>query len=58
MGKIGCKFPFLGAVNGRGKGVVEVEPFVGGAGLAQKGVILEGFFRIGAEAVCNCQNQS
>jgi hypothetical protein len=48
----------LGAVYGRGKGIVKVEPFIGGAWLAEKGVILEGFLGVGAEAVCRSQKLS
>lgn len=49
--EIGCKFPFLGAMDGGGERIVEVQPLVSCTGLAQKCIILERFLRVGGKAV-------
>jgi hypothetical protein len=49
--EVGCEFPFLRAVDLGGECVVEVEPFVGYGRFAEEGVVLEGLFRVGGEAV-------
>jgi hypothetical protein len=38
-------------VDGGGEGVVKVQPFISGVGLAKEGVVLERLLGIGGEAV-------
>jgi len=39
-------------VHGGVERVVKMKPFIGGAGLAEERVVLEGLFGVGGEAVC------
>jgi hypothetical protein len=51
VGEIGCELPFLGAMYGCIESVVEVQPFVGCAGFAEKSVVLERLLRVSGETI-------